>query len=379
MTTNIANALFKATGATTSRTWAAYCSDIINVKDFGATGDGLTNDAAAIQSAFDTAYGSSSAPHGESNKYNNRPVFFPPGLYICNSQLTLTSVSGGLIFGSGQDSIIQRSGGANNKCLVINGMNNSRFDSLSFNLASVTAGDGSIAIDLDWDGSTSAGVALNYNIFTNMTASGDTGIRIGKSSNDGEANTFIGIKAGAAYTGMYGFHVVSSQAVGQVLMQCGASGMGAEGISGYGAAVRVQGGSVGYAAGMTLSTNPVDFLIENASTVVLSGERCESFRLADLQGGGTLIANGVNQSTVVTGYNAYTSTGTVNGVSLTSSSKCILDGCLLLPVFGSSGILYARNSHWTYDTPSSAFYNVSSADGLLVSVTDFGGNVVQRI
>src|SRR6516225_3348455 len=79
---------FTATGAPTPRTMPDRLAEIINVKDYGAVGDGATNDAAALQAAFDAAFGSWSSPHGVSLASSNRPVFFPAGLYKVASALT---------------------------------------------------------------------------------------------------------------------------------------------------------------------------------------------------------------------------------------------------------------------------------------------------
>lgn len=57
-----------ATGSTTARTLANRFSDVINVKDFGAKGDGVTDDTAAIQAAFNSAVG--------------KKVIFPAGVYV---------------------------------------------------------------------------------------------------------------------------------------------------------------------------------------------------------------------------------------------------------------------------------------------------------
>jgi hypothetical protein len=64
-----------ATGATTARTLGARAADSVSVKDFGAVGDGGTNDAASIQAAL--------------NAFDN--VLIPKGTYILNTDLTLDS------------------------------------------------------------------------------------------------------------------------------------------------------------------------------------------------------------------------------------------------------------------------------------------------
>jgi len=60
-----------ATGSTAARSLANRFSDVVNVKDFGAVGDGVTDDSVAIQNAVNT----------------NKVVYFPTGNYKTNTQI----------------------------------------------------------------------------------------------------------------------------------------------------------------------------------------------------------------------------------------------------------------------------------------------------
>ena len=69
-----------ATGSTTARTLENRFADVINVKDFGAKGDGVADDTAAIQAAFDSIpfnYGAT----------GRGSVYFPKGEYIITNTL----------------------------------------------------------------------------------------------------------------------------------------------------------------------------------------------------------------------------------------------------------------------------------------------------
>ena len=59
--------------------------EAINVKSFGATADGITDDSDAIQAAID--YCSKFQPQG--NGYARTALFFPPGVYLCRKSLRL--------------------------------------------------------------------------------------------------------------------------------------------------------------------------------------------------------------------------------------------------------------------------------------------------
>jgi hypothetical protein len=69
------------------RTAQAKMRDVVSVKDFGAVGDGVTDDTAAIQAAEDACATSGQA------------LWFPAGTYRCNSGITKKSVNW---FGAGK-------------------------------------------------------------------------------------------------------------------------------------------------------------------------------------------------------------------------------------------------------------------------------------
>ncbi len=79
------------TGAS-SRTFQNKSEDIVSVKDFGATGDGSTNDFVAIQNAINAARGASK-------------VYFPKGTYRVNRTIEIPSNSH--LIGSGKSTIIK--------------------------------------------------------------------------------------------------------------------------------------------------------------------------------------------------------------------------------------------------------------------------------
>jgi hypothetical protein len=65
-----------ATGSTTARTLANRFADVVNVKDFGAVGDGVTDDTAAIQAAIDSLV-------------SGGTVLLPAGSYKVTSQIQI--------------------------------------------------------------------------------------------------------------------------------------------------------------------------------------------------------------------------------------------------------------------------------------------------
>jgi hypothetical protein len=72
----ISNTNVTATGSTTARTLANRFADVVNVKDFGAVGDGVADDTAAIQAAIDIT------------STQNRSLLFPKGVYAITTIFT---------------------------------------------------------------------------------------------------------------------------------------------------------------------------------------------------------------------------------------------------------------------------------------------------
>ena len=83
MSTQFPTFAFPATGEPTNRTLPGRLADTKNVRDFGATGDGITDDWAAIMAAFNWTANP-----------NRGTIFFPPGTYLVSQPIDF--------FGGGQ-------------------------------------------------------------------------------------------------------------------------------------------------------------------------------------------------------------------------------------------------------------------------------------
>jgi hypothetical protein len=85
------------TGAVT-RTVQAKLRDVVSVKDFGATGDGVTNDTTALTNAFAAA--------------NGKALYFPAGTYLTNPLTLNSSYNNIFVYGDGAGSILKLVGAA---------------------------------------------------------------------------------------------------------------------------------------------------------------------------------------------------------------------------------------------------------------------------
>ena len=88
-----------ATGSTTARTLANRAADVVNVKDFGAVGNGIADDTAAIQAAVNAM--ATDGGH----------LYFPAGSYKVTTAISIPyGRNGGLITGQGDATKIVASG-----------------------------------------------------------------------------------------------------------------------------------------------------------------------------------------------------------------------------------------------------------------------------
>jgi hypothetical protein len=140
------NFAFPVTGGTARRTMPDRLVDIINVKDFGADATGVSDSATAIQNAINAAMASGSVSARQGGM-----VFFPPGSYLVNGQLTAyagsnTSVS---LVGSGRG--VSKLVGTNNSGFIVKGGTATfeeimRVEGLSITNLSTTPGTGAASI-----------------------------------------------------------------------------------------------------------------------------------------------------------------------------------------------------------------------------------------
>lgn len=123
-TANQINFLQAGSGAVT-RTVQAKLRDTVSVKDFGATGDGVTNDYTAVLNALTAGKG--------------KAVYFPAGTYLLNSSITMDSTfSNTDIYGDGAGTIIKTGSAATQATFYIRGVSNMSIRSLKFDGNSAT-------------------------------------------------------------------------------------------------------------------------------------------------------------------------------------------------------------------------------------------------
>lgn len=79
-----------------NRSWASKLKDIVSVKDFGAVGDGVADDRAAIQAAIDSL-----GPFSPNNTRGGA-VYIPAGTYLVSASINLLLKHGVSVIGDGE-------------------------------------------------------------------------------------------------------------------------------------------------------------------------------------------------------------------------------------------------------------------------------------
>lgn len=192
--------------------------NIFNVLDYGATGDGTTNDSTAFQNCFNAAI----LAHGK--------VIIPSPANFYNITTSIQVYPNAASTGADNEVnidveatgtprfLIKYSGTTGTSCFDINGLRYSKWSGVSVLLADTT---NLIGFDLD---TKSAASSLSNNAFTSCNvilgnATGQTGWRVGQTgANGGDFSTLIWINSqvygfNKSVTGTIGWHVKGSNAL----------------------------------------------------------------------------------------------------------------------------------------------------------------------
>lgn len=333
-------------GATAARTTSARFLEPLNVKDFGAVGNNIADDTAAVQACLDAAFGPASSPHGISAI--NYPVYFPAGTYnIATSPgLSITGVNQGHIFGSGRNSsqINLTTGGSTDACLRTNGCQYVLFENMTFNIASnATVGT---CFDLDVQSSMISTANIQSNVFSNCNFnSGAFGIRINNTNTGGSQGSencvfncyFQGPPVTNSFAGLYvkGQNALMNIVIGGNFAHCGNHAIN---IPGGGGSVPLIHG-VSFQNQDSATAYDVHCLISNPDDYSIIGCRSESNNFALFSGGSGVTISGCVQ------------TGGSGGVFLQADGGAFVSGCHINGQFLSNGNMTFENCLFGAATP----------------------------
>lgn len=334
------NFAFLATGGTATRTMPDRLSDVVNVLDYGADPTNTNDSSPAIQAALDAAFGSSSSPHGLANASSNKPVFIPNGSYKLNSNLVLTRVVGGHIYGAGAGAtVLNRASGS---VFAINGSANLVIERLNL----IGGGANSPMIDLDWD-NTAGGDGLHANVFRELLLSNFAiGIIIAKTGFGGADNLFqqCALNGNVSTTGI---EARAATALNNLSVMGGAGGCA----QGY----YCSGGSI-HVIEQSSAGNTYDVRVDSGFPVAIIGGRTES----GVSSGQAMLKLTSGLVTV----RGFFQAGSAGHIADISGGKVTFDGCVSSCVFsGAGGSLYIRGCSF----PSASV------------LTGYSGTVVQNI
>ena len=127
-------------------------SDWINVKDLGAKGDGVADDTAAIQQAFDRVKDSTDWMAC----LHNRVVYLPAGKYRITATLTIANATGGWVVGHGRDTVLLWDGPEGGTMYLSNGATYCRYEGITFD------GQGKAAVGVEHSSQSYYETSLRY-------------------------------------------------------------------------------------------------------------------------------------------------------------------------------------------------------------------------
>lgn len=178
----------------TARTVQARLRDMLSVKDFGAVGNGTTNDVTAIQNAINAAAalpasGGSSGLGGISGA----TVYFPPGVYRINSGITIPD--GVKLIGNGERATVIKYYGSGSA--VSNPTPGTRIGKIGIMEMTIKdEGTGTIGLDLN---------SVSYSEFTSLWIDGfDTAVKINSPTSGWSVyNRFSNVTSNLCTTGYW--------------------------------------------------------------------------------------------------------------------------------------------------------------------------------
>lgn len=354
---------FRTTGGTADRSLDQWFGDIINVREFaGVDPTGSADCAPAFQAAFDLAFGSSSAPHGENNKRLNRPVYIPAGNYRINTPLNLTRVVGGHIYGAGNGCTRLFYNGAEPpgtslySMIHINGAVGLYMERMELVMS---AGGGIFTdtncgvLNIDWDGNVgtsgggTGGGGLRLNHFSSLNmGGGEFVVVVGHAGGlEGYNNMFVNcsISGGSPAAHCLGMDIRGPDS--SVNFLAGAPTYCSEG----GVRCPAGGGSF-YGQGLANTGNSPDFIMESGKMMHISQMRTESLNVLRMENGIVMIQ-------------ALQTSGRTAGFMVVNGGKLILEGSQLedsshtAKITGTGGQVYINSVFNGPDPPGSIMFD----------------------
>jgi hypothetical protein len=175
---------------------------VTSVKQYGAVGDGKTDDSAALSKAVAAE--------------RHKPLYFPKGRYLLKEPLFIHHWLGAAFWGEGADeSVLVGSGGQS--AFKTNSCGYTAFAGLGFEISNDAE---AAAFDLNWDNSNApdaGGAALQANIFYGCRFQGGvTGLDIGNQGHMGSENLLVGCQfhKSVSALGINNYNALSNTALG---------------------------------------------------------------------------------------------------------------------------------------------------------------------